>query len=41
MKYGLVVCAVTLKELENRLGSTDFYLISKVGVAQTIPTALR
>ena len=31
----------TLKELETGLGSTDFYLISKVGAARSIPTALR
>ena len=33
MKYGLGACTVTLKELENGLGLTDFYLISKLGVA--------
>ena len=30
-----------LKKLENGLVSTDFYIISKLGVAQTIPTTLR
>ena len=29
------------KELENDMDSTDFCLISKLGVARTIPTALR
>ena len=41
MKYGLGACASTLKELENDGGSTDFYLISKVGAARLIRTALR
>ena len=31
----------TLKELEGGLGLTDFYLISKLGAARSIPTALR
>ena len=30
----------TLKEPENGLGSTDFYLISKLGATRLIPTAL-
>ena len=33
MKYGLWACSATLRELENGLGLTDFYLISKLGVA--------
>ena len=41
MKYGLGAYAVTLKELEGGLGSTDFYLISKLGAARSILTALR
>ena len=41
MKYGLRACAAKLKELESRLGSTDFYLMSKLGAARTIPTAVR
>ena len=41
MKYGLGTCAATLKEPESGLGSTDFYLISKLGAARSIPTALR
>ena len=41
MKYGLGACAATLKELEGGLGSTDFYLISKLGAARSTPTALR
>ena len=40
-KYGLRACAVTLKELEGSMGSTNFYLISMLGVARSIPTALR
>ena len=35
------MCVALLKDLENGLGSVDFYLISKLGVAQTISTALR
>ena len=41
MKYGLVACAATLKEPEGGLGSTDFYLISKLGATRSTPTALR
>ena len=41
MKYGLAACAATLKELENGLGLTYVYLISKVGAAILIPAALR
>ena len=41
MKYGLGACTVTMKEFERGLGSTDFYLMSKLGVARTIPTAVR
>ena len=40
-KYGLGACAATLKELENGLGLRDFYLMSKLGVARTIPPAVR
>ena len=40
MKYELRACAATLKELGNGLGSTDFYLISKLGVTRSIPTEL-
>ena len=38
---GYGACTATVLELENRLGTTDFYLISKFGVTQTIPMALR
>ena len=41
MKYGLGACTATLKELENGLESTDFYLISKLGATRSISTALR
>ena len=41
MKYRLKACAATLKELKSGLGSTDFYLMSKLGVARTILTAVR
>ena len=41
MKYGLGACAATLKEPEGGLGSTDFYLISKLGAARSNPTAVR
>ena len=41
MKYRLGACTATLKELEGGLGSTDFYLISKLGAARSIPTTLR
>ena len=40
-KYGLGACTATLKELENGLGSTDFSLISTLGAAMSILTALR
>ena len=39
MKYGLGACKATLKELESGLGSTDFYLISKLDLF-THPTDL-
>ena len=41
MKYGLGACTATLKELKGGLGSTDFYLISKLGAARSILTAVR
>ena len=41
MMYGLGACVATMKELESGLGLTDFYLMSKLGVARTIPTAVR
>ena len=41
MKYGLGACVATMKELERGLRLTDFYLMSKLGVARTIPTAVR
>ena len=41
MKYGLGACTATLKELEGGLGSTDFYLISKLEAARSILTAHR
>ena len=40
MKYRLGACTTALKELENGLGSTDFHLIRKLGVAREILTAL-
>ena len=41
MKYGLGACVATMKELERGLRLTDFYLMSKLGVARTIPPAVR
>ena len=41
MKYGPGACAATLKEPEGGPGSTYFYLISKLGAARSIPTAVR
>ena len=41
MKCGLGVSVATLEEIENDLGLTDFYLISKLGVAQEKPTEPR
>ena len=36
MKYGLGASAATMKELRNGLGSSDFYLISSLGVVRSI-----
>ena len=36
MKYGLSACSAPLEELENGLGTTDFYLTSRLGVVRNI-----
>ena len=41
MKYGLGACLASLEELENGLGTTDFYLTSRLGVVRNIPKQLR
>ena len=41
MKYGLGVCSAPLEELENGLGTTYFYLTSRLGVVRSIPKQLR
>ena len=41
MKHGLGVCSARLEELENGLGTTDFYLTSRLGVVRNIPKQLR
>jgi len=41
MKYGLGTCSASLKELEDGLGKTDFYLLSRLGVTRSIPAELR
>ena len=41
MKYGLGVCASPLDDLENGLGSSDFYFTSRLGVVRSIPKKLR
>ena len=41
LKYGLGTCSASLEELEGGLGKTDFYLLSRMGVARSIPTELR
>ena len=37
MKYGLGACTASLAELEDGLGTTDFYLTSRLGVVRNIP----
>ena len=41
MKYGLGVCTTLLDELENVLGSSDFYLTSRLGVVRSLSKKLR
>ena len=41
LKYGLGACAAPMKDLEEGLGKTDYYLMGKMGVARAIPIALR
>ena len=41
LKYGLRACSASLEELEGGLGKTDYYLLSRMGVARSIPTELR
>ena len=41
MKYGLGACSASLKELENGLSMTDFYLTSRLGLVRNIPKRLR
>ena len=40
MTYKLGTCTASLKEVENSLGLTDFYLIIKLSVAQRTPRTL-
>ena len=41
IKYGLGAYSESLEELENGLGTTDFYLTSRLGVVRSIPKQLR
>ena len=41
MKYGLGACSAPLEELKNGLGTSDFYLTSRLGVVRSIPKQLR
>ena len=41
VKYGLGASSATIKELEEGLGSADFYLLSKLGVVRSISKELR
>ena len=41
MKYGLGALSATMKELREGLGSSDFYLISSLGVVRSIKTQWR
>ena len=41
MKYRLGACSAPLEELENGLGTSDFYLTSRLGVVRSIPKQLR
>ena len=41
MKYGLGASLATMKELQEGLGSSDFYLISSLGVVRSIKTQWR
>ena len=41
VRYGLGASSASIKELEEGLGSADFYLLSKLGVVRTISKELR
>ena len=41
MKCGLGACAAKLNNLENGLGSSDFYLTCRLGVVRSTPKKLR
>ena len=41
MKHGLGACSALLEDLENGLGTTDFYQTSRLGVVRNIPKRLR